>query len=227
MWRSCAGRAPSTCGDGRRSDGVLPCREGLMANAPTCWSSKQPLGVLLKEIEALSMLPRTDARDREIQQLRRRVDSMRSDIYATLSPWQRVQLARHPTRPAHARLRRTASSPEFIEIHGDRRFARRPRDRRRHGPLSRRAGAGRRPPEGRRRHEAEDLPQLRLRASPRATARRSRAMKLAEKFERPVIVFVDTPAAYPGIESEERGVAEAIAVQPPGDGRARRPDDRR
>ena len=55
-------------------------------------------------------------------------------------------------------------------------------------------------------------PQLRLRQARRATAKALRAMRLAEKFRRPIVVFVDTPAAYPGIESEERGVAEAIAV---------------
>ncbi|MBE3134587.1 MAG: acetyl-CoA carboxylase carboxyl transferase subunit alpha, partial [Acidobacteria bacterium] len=60
---------------------------------------EEPIAVLQKEIQALSMLPRTDEREREIEQLRRRVESIRTEIYANLTPWQRVQLARHPNRP--------------------------------------------------------------------------------------------------------------------------------
>src|SRR5512133_2302671 len=81
-----------------------------------------PIAVLLKEVEALSLMPRTDQRDRDIEQLRRRIDSLRREIYANLKPWQRVQLARHPNRPCMldyvARL-----FVDFVEIHGDRRCA--------------------------------------------------------------------------------------------------------
>ena len=64
-------------------------------------------------------------------------------------------------------------------------------------------------------------------ARPEGYRKALRAMKLAEKFGRAVIAFIDTPAAYPGIESEERGIAEAIALQPARDGGARRADHRR
>ena len=64
-------------------------------------------------------------------------------------------------------------------------------------------------------------------ARPEGYRKALRAMQLAEKFPRPIICFVDTPAAYPGIESEERGVAEAIAAQPARDGGARRAGRRR
>jgi acetyl-CoA carboxylase carboxyl transferase subunit alpha len=60
---------------------------------------EEPIGVLLKEIEALAQLPRTDAGDREIESLRRRVETVRGDLYRTLTPWQRVMVARHPNRP--------------------------------------------------------------------------------------------------------------------------------
>ncbi len=60
---------------------------------------EEPIGVLQKEIEALSMLPRTDERDAEIDQLRRRIQQIRTEIYRTLTPWQRVLVARHPMRP--------------------------------------------------------------------------------------------------------------------------------
>jgi acetyl-CoA carboxylase carboxyl transferase subunit alpha len=168
-----------------------------------------PIAVLLKEIEALSLMPRTDQRDRDLEQLQRRVDSVRREIYANLKPWQRVQLARHPNRPCMldyvARL-----FTEFTEIHGDRRFA---DDHaivvgmaRYHGEPVLVVG-----------HQkgGADTKQKIYRnfgyAKPEGYRKAMRAMKTAEKFERPVVVLVDTPAAYPGIESEERGVAEAIA----------------
>src|SRR3989304_5590292 len=83
---------------------------------------EEPVAVLLKEIEALSMLPSTPEREREIDSLRRRADSIRAEIYANLTPWQRVQVARHPNRPNtldHVERLFT----EFAELHGDRRFA--------------------------------------------------------------------------------------------------------
>ena len=83
---------------------------------------EEPVGVLLKEIEALSMLPQTPERQRSIDTLRRRVDSIRGEIYQHLTPWQRVLVARHPNRPTVldyvGRL-----FTEFTEISGDRRFA--------------------------------------------------------------------------------------------------------
>ena len=170
---------------------------------------EEPLGVLFKEIEALALLPQTDSRDREIDQLRRRVESMRSEIYAHLSPWQRVQLARHPNRPCMLDYVNRLFT-EFAEIHGDRRFA---DDHAIVAGLARYHGepvlvVG---------HQkgGADTKQKIFRnfgyAKPEGYRKAIRAMKLAEKFHRPVLVLVDTPAAYPGIESEERGVAEAIA----------------
>src|SRR6187431_3554952 len=83
---------------------------------------EEPIAILLKEIEALSLLPSTDARDREIEGLRRRVSSVRSELYKTLSPWQRVMVARHPNRPGLEDFIQRLF-PTFAEIHGDRRFA--------------------------------------------------------------------------------------------------------
>jgi acetyl-CoA carboxylase carboxyl transferase subunit alpha len=168
-----------------------------------------PIAVLLKEIEALSMMPRTDQRDRDIEQLGRRVDSLRREIYATLRPWQRVQLARHPNRPCMldyvARL-----FVDFVEIHGDRRFA----DD--HAIVAGMALYHGEPVlvVGHQKGGADTKQKIYRNfgyAKPEGYRKAIRAMKMAEKFKRPVIVLVDTPAAYPGIESEERGVAEAIA----------------
>src|SRR5947208_471037 len=83
---------------------------------------EEPIAILLKEIEALELLPRTDARDREIDTLKRRIGSVRADLYRSLTPWQRVQVARHPNRPGlQDFIERLFTS--FVEIHGDRRFA--------------------------------------------------------------------------------------------------------
>src|SRR5437016_9859573 len=83
---------------------------------------EEPIAVLLKEIEALELLPHTDPRDREIASLRRRIESVRADLYRSLTPWQRVQVARHPNRPGLPDfIERLFTS--FVEIHGDRRFA--------------------------------------------------------------------------------------------------------
>ncbi len=176
---------------------------------PESLEFEEPINVLLKEIEALSLLPRTPQRDEEIAQLRRRVESIRAEVYASLTPWQRVLVARHPARPnALDYVGRLFT--DFAEIHGDRRFA----DD--HAIICGMAHYHDEPvlvvghQKG-----GSDTRQKIFRnfgyAKPEGYRKAIRAMKFAEKFGRPILIFVDTPAAYPGIESEERGVAEAIA----------------
>ncbi len=169
---------------------------------------EEPIAVLLKEIEALSLMPQTAERQREIESLRRRADSIRAEIYANLTPWQRVQVARHPNRPNtldHVERLFT----EFTELHGDRRFA---DDHAIVTGLARYHGA---PVAVVGHQKGRDTKQKIFRnfgySKPEGYRKALRVMKMAEKFSRPIIVFVDTPAAYPGVESEERGVAEAIA----------------
>jgi acetyl-CoA carboxylase carboxyl transferase subunit alpha len=170
---------------------------------------EEPIAVLLKEIEALSALPRTDARDREIEALRRRIESVRADLYRSLTPWQRVAVARHPERPGlEDFIQRLFTG--FTEIHGDRRFA----DD--HALMTGFADYKGQPVLLVGHVKGGDTKEKIFRnfgyARPEGYRKALRAMRLAEKFSRPIVVFVDTPAAYPGIESEERGVAEAIAV---------------
>jgi acetyl-CoA carboxylase carboxyl transferase subunit alpha len=177
--------------------------------APDILEFEEPIEVLLKEVDALMLLPRTDARDREIESLRRRIESVRGQLYASLTPWQRVLVARHPSRPGLedfvARL-----FPDFVEIHGDRRFA----DD--HAIMCGFATYKTQPLLLVGHVKGGDTKEKIFRnfgyARPEGYRKALRAMRLAEKFRRPILVFVDTPAAYPGIESEERGVAEAIAV---------------
>ncbi len=170
---------------------------------------EEPIAIVLKEIEALTQLPRTDARDREIESIHRRLESVRRDLYRSLTPWQRVLVARHPNRPnLESFIQRLFTG--FTEIHGDRRFA----DD--HALMTGFAEYKGQPVLLVGHVKGSDTKEKIFRnfgyARPEGYRKAMRAMRLAEKFSRPVVVFVDTPAAYPGIESEERGVAEAIAV---------------
>jgi acetyl-CoA carboxylase carboxyl transferase subunit alpha len=169
---------------------------------------EEPLAILQKEIDALALLPQTEPRDAEMAALRRRVDQMRADLYGKLTPWQRVLVARHPSRPYMLDYVERLCT-EFVELHGDRRFAD-------DGAIV--CGFARYHDEpvlvvGH--QKGRDTKQKVLRnfgyARPEGYRKALRAMQLAQKFSRPILVFIDTPAAYPGVESEERGIAEAIA----------------
>jgi acetyl-CoA carboxylase carboxyl transferase subunit alpha len=177
---------------------------------PDTLEFEEPIALLLKEIEALSMLPRTPDRQRSIESLLRRIDSIRGEIYQRLTPWQRVLVARHSSRPTVLDYVNRLFT-DFTEISGDRRFA----DD--HAIVT---GFARYKGEhvlvvGHHKGGGGDTKQKIYRnfgyAKPEGYRKALRAMKLAEKFSRPVLAFVDTPAAYPGMESEERGIAEAIA----------------
>ena len=176
---------------------------------PETLEFEEPIAPLLKEIEALSLLPATDARQREISLLQRRLETIRTDLYAGLTPWQRVLVARHPNRPGLEDFIQRLF-PGFVEIHGDRRFA----DD--HAIMTGFAEFHGQPVLLVGHVKGRDTKEKIYRnfgyARPEGYRKAMRAIRLAEKFGRPTIVFVDTPAAYPGIDSEERGVAEAIAV---------------
>jgi acetyl-CoA carboxylase carboxyl transferase subunit alpha len=176
---------------------------------PDLLEFEEPIGILLKEIEALSMLPVSEDRDREIARLARRVDSIRGDLYKNLTPWQCVQVARHPARPATLDYVERLFT-DFVEIHGDRRFA----DD--HAIVTGTALYKGEPVMIVGHQKGSDTKQKIFRnfgyARPEGYRKALRVMQLAQKFGRPIIVFIDTPAAYPGVESEERGVAEAIAL---------------
>jgi acetyl-CoA carboxylase carboxyl transferase subunit alpha len=175
---------------------------------PDLLEFEEPIGVLLKEIEALSLMPRTADRERSIETLRRRADEIRAELYANLTPWQRVLVARHPNRPG------TLDYVERLftgwdELHGDRRFA----DD--HAIVCGFGDYRGQPVAVIGHQKGGDTKQKIYRnfgyARPEGYRKALRVMQLAQKFNRPIIVFIDTPAAYPGVESEERGVAEAIA----------------
>ena len=176
---------------------------------PDLLEFEEPIGILQKEIEALSMLPSTADRLRDITQLQDRITSIRKDLYASLTPWQRVLVARHPARPTTLDYVEQLFT-DFVEIRGDRRFA----DD--HAIVTGPALFHGAPVMVVGHQKGSDTKQKIYRnfgyARPEGYRKALRVMQMTEKFSRPIICFVDTPAAYPGIESEERGVAEAIAL---------------
>jgi acetyl-CoA carboxylase carboxyl transferase subunit alpha len=176
---------------------------------PETLEFEEPIAVLLREIDALALLPNTEGRDREIESLRRRIQSVRAELYKSLTAWQRVLVARHPSRPGLEDFIERLF-PGFTEIHGDRRFA----DD--HAIMTGFAEYRGQPVLLLGHVKGGDTKEKIFRnfgyARPEGYRKALRVMRMAEKFSRPIAVFVDTPAAYPGMESEERGVAEAIAL---------------
>jgi acetyl-CoA carboxylase carboxyl transferase subunit alpha len=144
----------------------------------------------------------------EIAELEDRRDKLQSDVYSGLSRWQRVQLARHPLRPYTLDYIPIVFT-DFIELHGDRLYA---DDKALVGGLAR---LGETPVMIVGQQKGRDVKQRQYRnfgmCHPEGYRKALRLFKLAEKFNIPVIIFIDTPGAYPGIGAEERGQAEAIA----------------
>ena len=136
------------------------------------------------------------------------MDELKRDFYAHLDSWQRLQLARHPQRPYTDDFIRLLFE-NFSEIHGDRHFADDP------ALITGMAWFHGKPVMVVGSQKGRDTKQRVARnfgqAKPEGYRKALRAMQLAAKFRRPIFVFVDTPGAYPGIDAEERGQAEAIA----------------
>jgi acetyl-CoA carboxylase carboxyl transferase subunit alpha len=172
---------------------------------------EKPIVELEQTLEAL----RNQATDQQIdlapqiKAIEEKLERTRKEIFTNLSPWQRVQLARHPKRPYSLDyLHRIA--PDFMELHGDRRFG---DDHAIIGGLATIDGTRVMViAQQKGRDTKENL--LRNFGSPHPEGYRKalRLMQLAEKFDLPVVCFIDTPGAYPGVGAEERHIAEAIAV---------------
>lgn len=155
----------------------------------------------------------TDGLKREIEVLESKVDSLRKTIYRNLTRWQRVQLARHPERP-YTLDYIYMMTRDFVELSGDRHFR---DDKAIIGGFARIEDAS-----GFSRsvmvighQKGRDTKSNLYRnfgmAQPEGYRKALRLMKLAEKFGRPIVTLIDTPGAFPGLEAEERGQAEAIA----------------
>ncbi len=169
-----------------------------------------PLVEVEKRIADLRSVGGPDAarNEQELRDLERKAERLRKQIFAKLTPWQRVQMARHPRRPYtldYAKLLLT----DFEELHGDRAFA---------DDASIVAGLGRfegRPialiGQQKGRNTKENLERNFGMPHPEGYRKALRVMRLAEKFGNPILCLVDTPGAYPGLGAEERGQSEAIA----------------
>jgi acetyl-CoA carboxylase carboxyl transferase subunit alpha len=161
-----------------------------------------------REMETLGKAPgSTDAQQR-LQQLSAQLEQLRVELTGPATPWLRVQVARHPQRP-HTLDYAQRLFQDFTEIHGDRAFA---------DDLAMITGFGwfhGKPVAIIGHQKGRDTSQKLKRnfgmPKPEGYRKALRAMNLAAKFRRPIFCFVDTPGAYPGIDSEERGQAEAIA----------------
>jgi acetyl-CoA carboxylase carboxyl transferase subunit alpha len=172
---------------------------------------ERPIAELEAKIDELSTLSETSGRggfDAEIAALRARLEEQRAETYAHLDAWQKTQIARHPGRP-HFVDYLAGLIEEFVELRGDRAFA---DDQAILGGLGRFRGA---PVVVIGQEKGHDVT-TRIKhsfgmARPEGYRKAIRLMDLAEQFNLPVLTFVDTGGAYPGIDSEERGVAEAIA----------------
>jgi acetyl-CoA carboxylase carboxyl transferase subunit alpha len=168
---------------------------------------ERPIAELEAKIEELSKLS-PGAFDAEIERLRARALQMRREAYGALDPWQKVQVARHPERP-HFTDYVAELIEGFIELHGDRVFG---DDQALMGGIGKFRGR----PVVVMGHEKGRDTASRVKhnfgyARPEGYRKAIRLMELAERFGLPVVSFIDTAGAYPGIASEERGVAEAIA----------------
>jgi acetyl-CoA carboxylase carboxyl transferase subunit alpha len=144
----------------------------------------------------------------EIAQLEKKVQELRVNIYSNLTRWQKVQLARHPDRPYTLDYIEMMMT-DFLELHGDRSFR---DDKAVVGGFARLNGESVMvigTQKGR--DTKSNLYRNFGMPNPEGYRKALRLMKLAAKFKRPVITMLDTPGAYPGIEAEERGQAEAIA----------------
>ena len=174
---------------------------------------EKPIFELQRKLDELKKHPETHSLgisfDEEVAQIEKKIAATRQQIYTQLTPWQRVQLARHPKRPFSLDYFE-ATFTGFSELHGDRLFA---EDRAMVGGFARLGGQkvmvigtqkGRDTKENIRRNFGS--------AHPEGYRKALRLMRLADKFGLPIITLIDTAGAYPGIGSEERHIGEAIAV---------------
>ncbi|NNK80036.1 MAG: acetyl-CoA carboxylase carboxyltransferase subunit alpha, partial [Flavobacteriales bacterium] len=168
----------------------------------------QELSLQIEELQRINEKGDTNV-DKSIVSLEKKMVKLTKEIYSKLSPWDRVQVSRHPDRPYTLDYIQALSGDTFVELHGDR------------GVKDDKAmvgGFGLLDGHtcmfiGQQKGKNTKLRQFRNfgMANPEGYRKALRLMKLAEKFGKPIITFIDTPGAYPGIEAEQRGQGEAIA----------------
>jgi acetyl-CoA carboxylase carboxyl transferase subunit alpha len=172
-------------------------------------SVEQPIQELERRIEELTGIPGGEEPSPEVERLRQELQDLRGEIYAGLSAWQKTQVARHPKRPYTLDYVQLLFG-NLVEVHGDRKFADDPAIV---GGFATYQGL---PVAVVGHQKGRDIKEKIRRnfgmPGPDGYRKALRIMKLAEKFGRPLFTFIDTPGAYPGRGAEERGQAEAIAI---------------
>lgn len=171
---------------------------------------EKPLEKLYEQLEKIKQVEEEGTVDMAdtIKELEKQITKEKKEIYANLSGWQRVQLSRHPERP-YTLYYIEQICKKFIELHGDRYYA---DDKAIVGGIGQIAGQtciimGHQKGVNTKMRQFRNFGM----ANPEGYRKALRLMKMAERFGYPVICLIDTPGAYPGIEAEERGQAEAIA----------------
>lgn len=169
---------------------------------------EKPIYDLEDKINEMKELGKSVDLSLEIKNLRKKVDSLKTDIYKDLTRWQRVQIARHPERPYTLDYIKNVFS-DFVELHGDRKFKDDP------AIVGGMAKLGDDSVMVIGHQKGRDTKSNLYRnfgmSNPEGYRKAHRLMKMAETFNKPIITLLDTPGAFPGLEAEERGQAEAIA----------------
>lgn len=170
---------------------------------------EKPILELEGKISHLKDLAKNDPRvEDEIRKLERKATQLREETYTNLSPWQQIQIARHPDRPKGLDYIEAFVS-DFIELHGDRVFG---DDASIIGGIGKINGKGVIVIAQQKGKGVKDKVYRNFGMThPEGYRKALRLMRLAEKFNKPVITLIDTPGAYPGVGAEERGQSEAIA----------------
>jgi len=172
---------------------------------------EKPIQELEEELEKLKAVAEKSKvnMNKSISELEAKIHSKRIEIFSNLTPWQRVQISRHPERPYTLAYIDYMTSGSFIELHGDRTVG---------DDKAMVGGFGDVDGQtvmfiGQQKGVNTKMRQIRRfgMANPEGYRKALRLMKMAEKFNKPIVTFIDTPGAYPGLEAEERGQGEAIA----------------
>ncbi|MBI4686135.1 MAG: acetyl-CoA carboxylase carboxyltransferase subunit alpha [Nitrospirae bacterium] len=168
----------------------------------------EELEIKIEELKRLSDRKEIDITS-EIKKLEKKAKELRSEIFSNLSPWQKTTLARHPERP-YTLDYITLITEDFIELHGDRRFADDPAIIGGFARINDKTLMiiGHQKGRGTKERIYRNFGQ----PQPEGYRKALRLMRLAERFKKPIVTFIDTPGAYPGIGAEERGQSEAIAT---------------
>jgi acetyl-CoA carboxylase carboxyl transferase subunit alpha len=170
---------------------------------------EEPILKLRQRLEELQALPDDGTYRKEIQRLREKLVRTTEETYSRLTPWQKTLVARHPQRPYTLDYVQELMK-DFVEIHGDRRFGEDAAIVAGFASFEERPIAVIGHQKGR--DTKEKIRRNFGMPRPEGYRKALRVMKLAEKFRRPIVTLIDTSGAYPGIDAEERGQAEAIAT---------------